>query len=240
MILARRICDQSPLLLSLRLMVVAVTLLLQEAPGFAAVTLTCTGQDSKKTASKCLNCAEEQYSEQLLYNAFQYATKIVPSCPSANLEITDVIYESDIDYLKAVDDVLEKRTKLTNIELDIKLRGYGLNSAGGNVLAALTMGEYIYQHRLFLNVERCYSACVLLLAAGHLRLYGPKSDVRIHRLFPKDVNQLESYDQLSLEENRYYEQIKSYVTKYGVSAELVERMRTTASSELKRLPLSEL
>lgn len=63
-----------------------------------------------------------------------------------------------------------------------RLRLLELESPGGYVIEGLAMARLIQDNALdTVSLERCASACTLLLAAGHARYIGPQAQIGFHR-----------------------------------------------------------
>jgi hypothetical protein len=77
------------------------------------------------------------------------------------------------------------------------------------------------------------------LAGATFRFYHPDSEVAIHRIFPSDVDSIE-YKNFLANETAAYEEIRSWLGQFGVSGNIVERMRGVPSSDLVYLPPAEL
>lgn len=74
---------------------------------------------------------------------------------------------------KALESMLRSNTKLTLIQVE---------SPGGYVIEGLAMAKLIQRMKLdTVSLERCASACTLLLAAGEKRYVGPNAKVGFHR-----------------------------------------------------------
>ncbi|MBS0341363.1 MAG: hypothetical protein JSS56_12615 [Proteobacteria bacterium] len=102
-----------------------------------------------------------------------------------------------------------------------------IDSRGGNIWAAMTIGRIIRKNAFMTRVERgasCVSACVYLLAAGEGRYVGGR--VGIHRPYiPNDgVTSARAkkaqYDGINMQSRQYLEEM-------GVSAALHDQMMQT-------------
>ncbi len=111
-----------------------------------------------------------------------------------------------------------------------------LNSPGGDVDAAMGMGEILREHAAVVTVaDRCYSACVLVLAAGVVRL--PRDGtVGIHRprfddayfagLSPAEAQRV--YDERA-------DKVRAYLARMGLPDTLFHAMMAVASDDLRVL-----
>ncbi|MFV8816678.1 hypothetical protein [Haliea sp. E17] len=117
-----------------------------------------------------------------------------------------------------------------------------LDSPGGLISEAMKIGEFVAQRKMPTSVhhaERCFSACVLIYAAGWQRIPGGK--IGIHRPFSTEI----STESLSF--SQYLEQyenltpvLKKYYGKFGVSPTIVDVMNVVTSDNIKILSAEEL
>ena len=144
----------------------------------------------------------------------------------AHIFIYGVISESDVAKFLEMEKPL--RAKYDNILVR-------LDSPGGDVLAAMKIGEIIRADWLWTLVDddaKCLSACVFLLAAGGNRGAGDRGPVAIHRPFflPEYFSSLnqnqakEKYDELTAN-------VKSYLSKMVMSDDLFNAMMQVSSGE---------
>ncbi len=110
-----------------------------------------------------------------------------------------------------------------------------LNSPGGDVMAAIDIGEEIRKQWVWTEMDddgQCLSACVLILAAGAQRIPAPNR-VGIHRPYfdpelfanlpPNDAR--EKYDTLA-------KVVQQYLLRMGMPDELFREMMRQASSDM--------
>jgi membrane-bound ClpP family serine protease len=96
----------------------------------------------------------------------------------ARIELTGQITKAEIGKFEKVVALLRPIFDIVQVDLD---------SPGGDVLAAMQMGEIIRTNWLHTVVsdeppaKGCMSACVLILAAGAVRMMGDNPKVGIHR-----------------------------------------------------------
>lgn len=99
-----------------------------------------------------------------------------------------------------------------------------LNSNGGDVQAALLVAEDIFERKistLILDGSGCYSACALIYFAGAERV--TEGELGVHQISgSEDIKSA----QLNLSD------IIEYLSKYGVSAEVITRMLRTPPDEM--------
>ena len=115
-----------------------------------------------------------------------------------------------------------------------------LDSRGGNIWVAMSIGQIIRKHAFMTRVEvgaSCVSACVYLLAAGEGRYVGGR--VGIHRPYlPNDgVTSARAkkaqYDGINAQTRQYFEVM-------GLPASLYERLRRTPPDRVNWLTAHEL
>ena len=120
----------------------------------------------------------------------------------------------------------------------------GLNSPGGDVMAALAIGEIVRKDWIFTQVyddAECASACVLILAAGAHRMVGERSTVAIHRPYfePKFFRGLDQahakakYDELAAS-------VRAYLSNMGMSDQLFLEMMKVSSRDVRTLSDTEM
>ena len=206
----------------------------------ATVLVTCESFNRSKLAQKCLNCDEKSWSEDSLRQSYKYILDRVPDCPVYLAELSGELVKSDYQFMQSA----MKFGRWEDVPFAFRrkdgLSGYSLDSRGGDVEAALQLGDLLYTSRIQVNVQRCYSACVFVLAGAVRRNYTSTSDVGIHAPFPADVSGTKSYEDVIVAENEIYTKLESYMQKYAVSKAIVDRMRTVPSSQILRLDSSEL
>lgn len=114
-----------------------------------------------------------------------------------------------------------------------------LNSPGGSVDVALAMGEVIRKHQMHVFIDpdkTCASACVLLFAAGIVRIpYGP---VLIHRPY-FEASQI-SYQETQKRMDQVSVRMKQFLKKMNTSESLFEMMMRVSPEDAKPLTLSEM
>jgi hypothetical protein len=155
----------------------------------------------------------------------------------AHLAISGEITQQDaatFDYL-----VKSLPTTLSVIDVD-------LNSPGGNVLAAIKIGRIIRSRWMWTAASddpgaECASACVLVLAAGAVRIASDDSKVEIHRpyfqpsffatLSPEAARQ--KYGQLA-------DVVKAYLNEMGMSQALFSEMLKVPSDDGRILSSNEM
>lgn len=125
-------------------------------------------------------------------------------------------------------------------------RSMFIHSAGGDVEAALRAGEVIAREPWGVFVARtgeislnggqssakCYSACVIVLAAAHQRII--QGEVGIHRIYPSGSDAT-SRDALATELESIVERTKAFMRLNGVSTTIVDDMMSVPSSDIRVL-----
>lgn len=111
-----------------------------------------------------------------------------------------------------------------------------LNSSGGEVLAALRMGDVLRKagaETWVLGDSACISACVLVLAGGTSRIVSPGARIGIHRPFfrPEEFAQL-SFQQSQASYNRLSAIVRRYLSDMGISDELFVAMMRVESRKV--------
>ncbi len=156
----------------------------------------------------------------------------------ARIEISGKIVPSDVDKFALL---------VSRLRPDFEIVDVDLNSSGGDVLAAMQIGEIVRREWLWTTVpdgpppKGCLSACVLILAAGAVRVVSAESRVGIHRpyfdhvLFAGlDRAQAKSkYDALS-------QSVAAYLAKMGIPERLYQEMMKVPSSEVRVLSYDDM
>ena len=125
-------------------------------------------------------------------------------------------------------------------DLGIGKRILDLDSAGGQVEAAIRAGDAIGENDWIIWVREdsvCHSACVLLLAAGDMRVIaGP---VGIHRMI-RVRSAATSRKELGEELRKVSDDLRNYLERNGASAEVYDLMTTVPNRALRILTADEL
>jgi ATP-dependent protease ClpP protease subunit len=122
------------------------------------------------------------------------------------------------------------------IEGEDEIRLY-LDSSGGLIIEAMKIGDFIATKNTHSYVAfrgKCFSSCIFVLAAASIR--SGIGDVGIHRPFASEISTenlayseyLKKYDGLSIV-------MKQYLSKFGVSPDLVDQMNVIPSDEIRIL-----
>ena len=135
---------------------------------------------------------------------------------------------------------LAERTGKVATDLGIGKRILDIDSAGGHVEAAIRAGDAIGENDWTIWVRDdsvCHSACVLLLAAGDMRVIaGP---VGIHRMI-RVGSSATSRKELGEELRKVSDELRSYLERNGASAEVYDLMTTVPNRTLRLLTPEEL
>jgi len=135
---------------------------------------------------------------------------------------------------------LAERTGKVATDLGIGKRILDIDSAGGHVEAAIRAGDAIGENDWTIWVRDdslCHSACVLLLAAGDMRVIaGP---VGIHRMI-RVGSSATSRKELGEELRKVSDELRNYLERNGASAEVYDLMTTVPNRTLRILASDEL
>ena len=135
---------------------------------------------------------------------------------------------------------LAERAGKVASDLGIGKRILDVDSAGGHVEAAIRAGDAIGENDWTIWVRgdsACHSACVLLLAAGDMRVVaGP---VGIHRMI-RVGSSATSRKELGEELRKVSDELRNYLERNGASAEVYDLMTTVPNRTLRVLTPDEL
>ena len=135
---------------------------------------------------------------------------------------------------------LAERTGKVLGDLGIDKRILDIDSAGGHVEAAIRAGDAIGENDWTLWVRGdslCHSACVLLLAAGDMRVIaGP---VGIHRMV-RVGSSATSRKELGEELRSVSDDLRNYLERNGASSEVYDLMTTVPNRTLRLLEHEDL
>lgn len=115
-----------------------------------------------------------------------------------------------------------------------------VDSAGGDIDAALNIGRELRRLRAIVSVkDKCYSACVFLLAGAVQRIVAAQSKVGIHRAYSQRTED-RSYDVVDREQQLVRKQITAYLQEMNVSGALFDAMLRVPPGQVKILSAEEL
>lgn len=135
---------------------------------------------------------------------------------------------------------LAERAGRVATDLGIGKRILDLDSTGGHVEAAIRAGDAIGENDWTIWVRadsQCHSACVLLLAAGDMRVIaGPVGIHRMIRVRSTATSRQELGDELRVVSDN----LRNYLERNGASAEVYDLMTTVPNRALRMLTPDEL
>jgi hypothetical protein len=135
---------------------------------------------------------------------------------------------------------LAERVGKVASDLGVGKRILDIDSGGGSVEAAMRAGDAIGENDWTIWVRGdsvCHSACVLLLAAGDMRvIVGP---VGVHRMI-RVRSTATSRKELGEELRRLSEELRNYLERNGASIEVYDLMTTVPNRTLRILTDDEL
>lgn len=125
-------------------------------------------------------------------------------------------------------------------DLGIRKRILDIDSAGGHIEAAIRAGDAIGENDWTVWVRDdsvCHSACVLLLAAGDMRVIaGPVGLHRMMRVGSAATSRKELGDEL----RKVSEDLRNYLERNGASLEVYDIMTTVPNRSLRILDAADL
>jgi len=155
----------------------------------------------------------------------------------ARVEIAGRITKADAERFIELLEVLRPGIEVIDVQLD---------SPGGDLWAAMQIGEVVRKHWLMTSVSDeppsngCMSACVFILAAGAVRIVGEESRVGIHRPHFDQLLFAGLYRaQAKVEYDTLSQSVAAYLTKMGMSERLYQAMMNVPSSEIRFLSYEE-
>lgn len=135
--------------------------------------------------------------------------------------------------------LVERSGKVAS-DLGIGKRILDIDSAGGHVEAAIRAGDAIGENDWTIWVRddsACHSACVLLLAAGDMRVVaGPVGIHRMMRVGSSANSRLELGEEL----RKVSDDLRNYLERNGASADVYDLMTTVPNHTLRVLTPDEL
>lgn len=151
-----------------------------------------------------------------------------------NFELT---YKGEIG--KGFTDLIARMNELAR-RFEVTTLSLSMDSGGGDVMEAISAGNLLAKANWRVSVPNdanCYSACVLVLAAGSVRAIG--GNVGIHRIIPVNSS-AKSRDQLNDELNGVHDQVTTYLAKNGVAKTVSDLMMTVPAGDIRILTREEL
>jgi len=123
---------------------------------------------------------------------------------------------------------------------DVQEPELSIDSGGGDVAEALRASNLMAEHDWHVvvpNDANCFSACVLVLAAGSVRAVS--GQVGIHRMIP-EKSSAKSIDELNDELSGTHDLVSAFFAKNGVSTTVADLMMTVPAGDIRILSQSEL
>jgi len=166
-----------------------------------------------------------------------YVSELDPNGRFAHLAIANEITAADATKFEKLVESLAAKIDVVDVEL---------NSAGGDVAAAMRIGRIIRSRGLWTIAPddagtKCASACVLILAAGVVRIGGEDSRVVIHRpYFQPALFASLARDQAQQRYAQMTNLVRSYLSEMGMPEDLFKEMLKVPSDEGRVLSYAEL
>jgi len=135
--------------------------------------------------------------------------------------------------------LMERVANVAN-RMDIRQRILDIDSSGGRIEDAMKAGDIIAESQWTIRVANdaiCHSACVLILAAGDMRMISGK--IGIHRMV-RIESTATSRAELSQELREVHSQMKQYLERNGAAVTVADLMMTVPNRKLRLLSAVEL
>jgi hypothetical protein len=153
--------------------------------------------------------------------------------------ITGAIDEADVSHFK---EIVSPLTSLDGIEILVEV-----NSPGGKVIPAMEIGNIIRDNWLWTSLvindptAVCYSSCVLIFAAGAVRIQPDLPAIGIHRPF-FEAELFAGLDKTEAKQkyDALLSNVRLYLGKMGMAPELYQAMIQVPSNELRNLTAAEI
>ena len=119
-----------------------------------------------------------------------------------------------------------------------------LNSEGGDIVTAMTIGRMVRQAQIVTAVHEqsvCASACTLILAGGVWRYARNETKLGLHRPFFTDPQQAiaQGYQSFRSEYDNVIEAHRRYFSEMNIGAELLEKMIQIPSHQIQWITVAE-
>lgn len=162
-----------------------------------------------------------------------------PLCPRLNnaklcfmLNMEGTLVAGDADELRRR---IENVAKISGVPSRIGL--IYLDSTGGDMYEAMKIGELLRKHKIQAAIrlkEKCYSACVLVLAGGVARF--PFGQVGVHSFYSKAMTKAGfDYEKEDAQYRAVAEDVNKYLVKMRVPTALLDEMIKTPPTTIKML-----
>ncbi|MEJ7746501.1 MAG: hypothetical protein WKF61_07055 [Luteimonas sp.] len=135
--------------------------------------------------------------------------------------------------------LVERVANVAN-RMDIRQRILDIDSSGGRIEDAMKAGDIIGESQWTVRVREdaiCHSACVLILAAGDMRMISGK--IGIHRMV-RIESAATTRAELSQELRDVHAQMKQYLERNGAAVAVADLMMTVPNRKLRLLSAVEL
>ncbi|MEO6066016.1 MAG: hypothetical protein ABIP49_09590 [Lysobacterales bacterium] len=135
--------------------------------------------------------------------------------------------------------LMERVANVAN-RMDIRNRILDIDSSGGRIEDAIRAGDIIAESQWTIRIRGdaiCHSACVLILAAGDMRMISGR--IGIHRMVRIQSTATSRAD-LSQELRDVHGQMKQYLERNGASVAIADLMMTVPNRKLRLLSADEL
>lgn len=135
--------------------------------------------------------------------------------------------------------LMERVANVAN-RMDIRNRILDIDSSGGRIEDAIKAGDIIAESQWTIRIRGdaiCHSACVLILAAGDMRMISGR--IGIHRMVRIQSTATSRAD-LSQELRDVHGQMKQYLERNGASVAIADLMMTVPNRKLRLLSADEL
>jgi len=150
--------------------------------------------------------------------------------------ITDSITKEDADRFDRMKLALQKNTEENGGAVAYTIY---LDSTGGDVAASMRIGRAIRNMQAMAIPEKCYSACVLVLAGAGYRAVDKKSSIGIHRPYQREAT-LTTAEKEKIKYKAIQIEVENYLSEMNVSTRLYADMMVIPPEQLKILSLDEL
>lgn len=217
----------------------ALLVLLVPRPSWSDIRISCAGEEQSRSLAQmsvradCPTC----FTNADVVPAARAVMKGVATCKykKVNVAIENKISYADAEFFR-VNAGISSETGFNPIHI------VTLNSDGGYVDAAISLARDISKLGNLTIVDgRCYSSCVLILAAARKR-YFIGNDVGVHRLSVENLPSNVGTDSKSVDlyfETKY-SQIEIILRENGISRNFFDILWSTPSTSLKLIDFDEL
>lgn len=161
------------------------------------------------------------------------------SCALNTLVLRDEIKPGDS--VKLSNAIAQLKSRYSQDECMDGALAIQLSSTGGDVDEAMKLGRIIRRHEMRVIVPanaKCYSACVLVIAAGVERT--TLGNVGVHRPYFVSLDSKASQSEVKMQRDAMNNKIKTYLNEMDVSNNLLDLMLSVTPDAIKILTESEL